>query len=93
MCTGLAKHRKVRKHNTTKMLKKKSTKISLQRHRRLSYDNIESDLKETVCDEGDWIRLADKSHYWSFQQSPECRISGFRRVVKETFALLGCYAA
>jgi hypothetical protein len=48
------------------MFKKISTKISLQMHRLLSYDNIKRERKETVCDEGDWIRQAEKSHYWGF---------------------------
>ena len=44
-------------------------------------------MKESLkklCDEGDWIRQSDKSHYWSFEQGPECMISGFRRGVKRS---------
>jgi len=37
-----------------------------------------------VCDEGDWIRQCDKSHYWSFEQGPECMIPGTRRGVKRS---------
>jgi len=54
---------------------------------------LKESLKKRVCDEGDWIRQADKSHYWSFVQGSECMISGFRRGVNEIFTPFACYAA